>query len=162
MLLRPKPWRQAGVWILALIIAGIWVLEIAVPSRAHLLAAVLALVLIGGLAGYVLGRVQLLVTPDAVTMRDAPARRGGSAPRAGVRSVHIYSYWVCLQAHTQVLLRIAPYWSQAQLTDLAAELGVPLVTHKRQLGFGRDARHGTVLYQPPPGLPQPPGRAPRR
>jgi hypothetical protein len=160
VLLRPKPWRQVGVWILALIIVGIWVLEIAAPSPAHLLAAILALVLIGGLIGYVLARVQLLVTPDAVTMCDVPASRGGSVPRAEVRSVHIYSYWVKLQAHSQSLLRIAPYWSQRQLTDLATELGVPLVTHKRQLGFGRDTQHGTVLYQPP-GQAQQPGRAPR-
>ena len=62
--------------------------------------------------------------------------------------------------HSQSLLRIAPYWSQRQFTDLATELGVPLVTHKRQLGFGRDAQHGTVLYQPP-GHAQQPGRAPR-
>lgn len=156
MVLRPKPWRQVSVWILTLIIVGIWVLEIASPSSSHLLAAILALALIGGMIGYVLARVQLLVTPDAVAMRDLPAGRGGSVSRAEVRSVHIYSYWVCLQARTQVLLKIAPYWSQRQLTDVAAELGVPLVTHKRQLGFGRDAQHGTVLYQPPQSLPRQP------
>jgi hypothetical protein len=159
VVLRPKPWRQLWAWLLVLIIGAIWAPEIAFPSSGHLATGIAGLVLIGGVLGYVLSRIRLVVTPDAVVMRDVPAGRGGSAPRADVRSVHIYSARVCLQAHGDVLLRIAPYWSAEQLTTLAAELRVPLVTHKKLLGL-TDDRHGTVLYQPPQGPPRTVGGPP--
>jgi hypothetical protein len=148
LVLRPKPWRQVGVWLLGLLMAGLWIPEILSPSPGHLVAGIAAVVVIGGLPAFVYGQVRLVVTPDAVIMRDVPRRRGGSASRADVRSVHIYSARVCLQAHGETLLKVAPYWSAEQLTRLAAELRVPLVTHKKMLGL-TDERHGTVLYQSP-------------
>lgn len=150
-MLRPKPWRQLWAWLLGLIIVGVWIPEIVSPASGHLAAGIVGLALIGGVLGYILSQIRLVVTPDAVVMRDVPAGRGGAASRADIRSVHIYSARVCLQAHGDVLLRIAPYWSAEQLTALATELGVPLVTHKRFFGL-MDDRHGTVLYQPPQGL----------
>jgi hypothetical protein len=140
-------------WLFVGLIVVVWIPEIALPSIGHLVGGIAGLAVFGGMLGYLIARIRLVVTPDAVVMRDVPARRGGSASRADVRSVHIYSARVCLQAHRDVLLSIAPYWSAEQLTALAAELRVPLVTHKRMLGL-TDNRHGTVLYQPPQGPPQ--------
>jgi hypothetical protein len=157
VVLRLKPLRMVTTWLIVALMVGLWVPEIALPSIGHLVAGIAALVVFGGMLGYLIARIRLVVTSDAVVMRDVPARRGGSASRADVRSVHVYSARVCLQAHGDVLLRIAPYWSTGQLTALAAELRVPLVTHKRLLGL-TDDRHGTVLYQPQ-SLPQQQGRA---
>jgi hypothetical protein len=150
VVLRPKPLRMVTTWLVIALIVGLWIPEIASPGIGHLVGGIAALAVIGGILGYVFAQIRLVVTPDAVVMRDVPARRGGSASRADVRSVHVYSARVCLQTHGDVLLRIAPYWSVEQLTALAAELRVPLITHKRMLGL-TDDRHGAVLYQPPQG-----------
>lgn len=153
LVLRPILWRQVGGWLVALIIAGTWVPEILSPSLGHLAAGIVGLAAIGGVLVYVLARIRLVVTPDAVAVRDVPRQRGGTISRTDVQSVHICSASVRLQAHGKVLLKIAPYWSEKQLTALAAELHVPLYTHKRLLGLA-DSKHGTVLYRPPEGLPR--------
>ena len=88
-------------------------------------------------------------------MRDVPKPRGGIIARTDVQSIHICSASVRLQAHGKVLLKIAPYWSEKQLRVLAAQLHVPLYSHKRLLGLA-DSKRGTVLYQPPQDLPQAP------
>jgi hypothetical protein len=161
LVLRPRPWLQPFVRPLAPCLVGEWFPEIVSPSPAKLALGIVSFVLFGSLLGFELLRVRLVVTPHTVEfhtvdLRVVPKRRDCSLLRADVRSVHIYPGRVWLQADSRRLLWLQPWWSVRQLTALATELGVPLVTHRV---IGGEQGAVKYLYQPPPGLPLLPGQA---
>lgn len=148
MVLRPRPWLQRNAWVYAaLLIVDLAAAAVAPHSPAQLEVRFAGVVVLGGLLGWGLARIRLVVTPDTVDVRaELPKRGSRSVLRAEVRSVHIYSDRVCLHGQAHVLLRWQRHWSVKQLTALSTELGVPLVTHRRR--GQADAGQGMVLYQP--------------
>lgn len=135
MVLRRKLWRQPEIYVWLVVIG--YAIATMTGRRAHVVGPVLVIGVIVVLEVWAQARVRIRVTDSQVLVSDMLGRN--AMARADLASIHIFprSWESFYDKLGHRAMRSGPYWTRNQLLDLAEQLGVPLIVHRRRwLGFG--------------------------
>jgi hypothetical protein len=135
MVLRRKLWRQPEIYVWLVVIG--YAIATLTGRPAHVVGPLLVIGVIVVLEVWAQARVRITVTESQVLVSDMLGR--SAMPRADLAAIHVFprsweSFYDKLGSRA---MRSGPYWTRSQLLDLAEQLGVPLIVHRRRwLGFG--------------------------
>jgi hypothetical protein len=147
MVLRRKLWRQPEIYVWLPVIG--FAIATMTGRRAHVVGPLLVIGVIVVLEAWAQARVRITVTASQVLVSDMLGRN--AMPRADLASIHVFprSWESFYDKLGYRAMRSGPYWTRRQLLDLAEQLRVPLIVHRRRwLGFG-PAVPGAALTRTP-------------